>query len=257
MDYPYLAGLLDGEGTSTITWTLNKRSGFFRPLPIIQMGLKKDNREMALVESLVDEFGGYKWCAKTGRGLTNVVWSVSTKEELKKILHGIIPYLKLRREEACLLLDALEVIEQDKEATLKGFRKETILKLAEITKRLRDFNRDRRKPRIWSYDAIKEYVEKSPLYSDEYRLKRKDYFLESGKKTRFKKGRKLPESVEKKRLERLKEARKGNVKYPDEVVKEARRLYEEGYKMSVIATILNINNATLYDWIKRGARRWI
>lgn len=253
MDYKYLAGLIDGEGTSTINWQLNKRTGFLSPTPLISMALKPSKREVNLMYSLKEEFGGSIYPTRSGKG-DLIAWRVADRNQVKKILLGVIPHLHLRREECGLLLDALKVIEEDKERFVSGFNKKTILKLAEITEKIRAYNLSKRKAKVWTYGKIKDYVDSSPLYSEEYRLMRKDFFLKHGVKTRFVKGRAFPEEIEEKRLTKLKEALKTRRKYSDETVKEARRLYAEGYKITVIAKMINANKDTVYDWLRRGKR---
>jgi hypothetical protein len=255
MDYAYLAGLLDGEGTFTIYWEV-KHGGFLQPAPAIVLSLKSNEREVALINSIVEELGGTVTTFrenKNGKGGL-IRWQLWDKQTLRKVLEGIKPYLRLRREECCLLLEALDVIEGDPERLLLGFRKEAILKLAEITEKLCSFNTAKRIRKKWTYEYIKNYVEKAPQYSEEYRLKHKKAFLESGVQTRFKKGVPLPEEVKEKMLKNVREANKRRAKYPDEVVKEARRLYKEGGKPFAIAKKLNINPLTVYDWLKKGRR---
>jgi hypothetical protein len=205
MDYAYLAGLLDGEGTFTIYWEV-KHNGFLQPAPIIVLALKSNEREVALINSIVEGLGGAVATFrrnKNGKGGL-IRWQLWDKQTLRKVLEGIKPYLRLRREECCLLLEALDVIEGDPERLLLGFRKETILKLAEITEKLCSFNTVKRTRRKWTYEYIKDYVEKAPQYSEEYRLKHKEAFLESGVQTRFKKGVPRPKEVEEKRIATLK-----------------------------------------------------
>lgn len=253
MDYSYLAGISDGEGSFSIAWQINK-SGFLNPKPFFSMGLKSDEREVKLLHSLSDEFGGNIYgysCKKT----SYVKWEVTKKEELVKIIQGIMPYQQLRKEESRLVLRALKVIEDDKERFLEGFAKETLLELADIMEKIRGYKPKKRKAKKWTYQRIKNYVDNSKVYAEQYKSARRKNLIKAGRETRFVEGRKLPEEIEKKRRLRARRANRLRAKYPDETVREARELHKIGMKVSQIAKRLNVNYYTMYDWLKRGKRR--
>lgn len=249
-----MAGFSDGEGSFSIAWKLNK-AGLFNPKPFFSLALKPDEREVKLLHSLAEEFGGRVGSRyNSGKG-SMIKWEVTKKEELKRIIAGIMPYQRLRKEESELLLKALKMIEGDKERFSDGFDKETLLELAEITKKIRAYKPKKRRAQRWTYMEIKKYLENSEVYSEKYKLARRKKLSEARRKTMFVKGRKLPEEIEQKRLLEARRANKLRAKYPDETVREAKALHNKGLKINQIAKRLNVNYATLYDWLKRGKRR--
>lgn len=252
MDHSYLAGFSDGEGSFSIAWKLNK-AGFLNPKPFFCLSLKPDEREVKLLHSLAEGFGGGVYGYNSGKG-SMVKWEVTKREELERIIVGIMPYQRLRKEESELLLRALKLIEEDEERFLGGFDKETLLELAEITEKIRAYKPKKRRARRWTYIEIKTYVENSENYSENYKLVKRKNFSEARRRTMFVEGRKLPEEIEQKRLLEARRANRLRAKYPDETVREATELHNKGLKVNQIAKRLNVNYSTLYDWLKRGKR---
>jgi hypothetical protein len=254
-DYAYLAGLVDGEGCISIAWTIPKK-GHIVPRPFLVITLKHASREEKLLYQLKEKYGGRIVINDKPEGRTKVIsWTLSRNKELRNLLTAIKPYLMLKREEAELVIEAINIMESDYEHSFLGYRKETILKVAEIYEKLKAFNPGRRICRKWSYEYIKNYIESSPFYKEEYRERIKMVRLENCRKYGFGSGRKLSKEVEERRLQSLRESAKRRRKYPDDVVRKARELYEQGVPMPQISKMLNVNYSSIWDWLKRGRRR--
>lgn len=103
MDYPYLAGLIDGEGTITLTKE-RARSEFRRPVVSIQM------TDYILMRKVYETFGGTltrRESRKQGHS-TAWTWKVVNRRAVD-LLTEILPFLNLasKRTRASLIVNVL------------------------------------------------------------------------------------------------------------------------------------------------------
>lgn len=91
IDYAYLAGIVDGEGTITLTRN-NAKDKFRRPT------LSVSNTDVGLMNWLQAEFGGKIKTIVSQRYLTSYEWRVEFRVALE-LLRMIRPSLKVRQKQ--------------------------------------------------------------------------------------------------------------------------------------------------------------
>lgn len=96
-DLAYSGGILDGEGTITLT-KAEAAIGGFRPLVSVGNNSKK------LVVWLQDTFRGNVFFSKEGRKNTLHSWAINGVSDVLKLLYVITPYLKVKRQEAAKVM---------------------------------------------------------------------------------------------------------------------------------------------------------
>ncbi len=104
-DYAYLAGIIDGEGTVSISRQTTRRKGH----TYIGYGphLTVSNTDLMMLRSLKDRFGGH--IVKANAPYNNL-WKQGyilyfRREEMLALLPRVIPYLTSKRHKAVLLLE--------------------------------------------------------------------------------------------------------------------------------------------------------
>jgi len=126
---PYIAGLLDGEGTFTIHWNKGVRCPSFSPLIMISM-----TNEEAI--SLLAEKLRVSYNTKVRKDRrTNYVMRITTRHEIVMILEALKRWLIVKREHAQIILEFIALKER-KELP----RKEIMSKQAELYLRIRQLN---------------------------------------------------------------------------------------------------------------------
>jgi len=114
---PCLAGWFDGEGSLIIS---AKTDGGFR----IEATL--ENTYYGIVKMLADTFGGsYFTRYKNGRKLHR--WRCTRKENIQQFVLEVIPYLRIKREKALLMLEYLRT--PDKESRLGIVKRSELMKI--------------------------------------------------------------------------------------------------------------------------------
>jgi len=104
--FEYLAGMIDGEGCIALYRKKDKKAlrGFtYCPY------LKIASKDKWFLEELGQVYGGR--VGKGGRGFTGTqIWQLwFTASEIRELLPKVLPHLILKKQEAALLLDALEI----------------------------------------------------------------------------------------------------------------------------------------------------
>ena len=135
--WPYVAGLLDAEGTIQIA--VDKR-----PNGTVGMGLQITitNTDIRLMKWLISNFGGRFYRRNNQRGFSSkespdiYFWFILGKANQEAFLLGIIPYILVKKQEAVLALEFLR---------LTGWNKERRLQIAEDMKsaKIGDVENDR------------------------------------------------------------------------------------------------------------------
>lgn len=124
--WPYLAGILDGEGTICM-WNMNNAKGYQH----ITYSVVVYGTSLNLMKWLVLNFGG-KYYLRTKTNLSKkpqYAWHPSGKKNKERILLGCLPYMVIKKEQAKVVLEFLRIKEQEKNPELR-------LKLLEKCKRL-------------------------------------------------------------------------------------------------------------------------
>jgi hypothetical protein len=139
----YLAGIIDGEGTLTITRHIRKdRPGYTR----FNLRLAVYNTNLGLLSELKEWFGGTIMIAErigeNWKPVGQLAWS---EEQLVVLLPKIIPYLLIKREQAEILLAAQATKMTATEGRRNGLSAEVVeireasyLRLKSLNKRGRD-----------------------------------------------------------------------------------------------------------------------
>jgi hypothetical protein len=126
---PYIAGLLDGEGTFTIRWNRRSRRPSFSPLIMVQMTHEG-------VISFLGKTLQVTYTTKVRKSRrTYYVLRITTKHEMVMMLIALSPWLIVKKEHAQIILEFIAMKER-KELT----RKEIMSKRAKLYLRIRQLN---------------------------------------------------------------------------------------------------------------------
>ena len=108
-NWPYLAGLFDGEGCIHISRTVCRLGIENRKMPEYRLVVQITNTDIGLMKWLIKNAGGrfreliYKNPKPNWRPC--YVWMPSGKKNKEKFLLGILPYLVVKREQTLLGLE--------------------------------------------------------------------------------------------------------------------------------------------------------
>jgi hypothetical protein len=107
--WPYVAGILDGEGTIAICIYRQKE----RPSEYTRLEIRINNTDFRLIKWLMHNFGGRFQAQENDRGFKNTrilySWYLSGKSNKEKFILGILPHLQLKREQALTALEFLKL----------------------------------------------------------------------------------------------------------------------------------------------------
>lgn len=100
VNYIYLSGILDGEGCLTVGAGKRETCINYNPIVVVQ------NTNKELIDWLQATFGGQTYLSKKQTKRTKAAWSwrITKKETIEKLLLAVLPYLRIKREQAILLL---------------------------------------------------------------------------------------------------------------------------------------------------------
>ncbi len=136
-DYIYLAGLIDGEGC--IYGHTLKRDKY--EIIVARLSVKMVDKE--IIDWIYKTFGGFVYKKRDDREKqyhTLWSWEVSKAEYLIPFLENIIPYLKLKKYRAKLLLDLKKRVLKTKKLYLKKIEEDDRKHREKILKALRNEN---------------------------------------------------------------------------------------------------------------------
>ena len=126
---PYIAGLLDGEGTFTIRW--NKRARFPSFQPLIMVSMTNEEVISFLAEKLQVDY-----TRKVRKGhRAYYVLRITTKDEIVMILKALSPWLIVKKEHARIILEFIAL--KEKEGLT---RREIVCKRVKLYLRIRQLN---------------------------------------------------------------------------------------------------------------------
>lgn len=97
LNWSYLAGILDGEGTIYIGQMSDKRRTFLKVVVT--------NTDLNLMKWLITNFGGAYRGEQRGNYRLIYRWQPKGKKNREKLLLGVLPYLIIKREQALLALE--------------------------------------------------------------------------------------------------------------------------------------------------------
>jgi hypothetical protein len=109
LDMAYAAGILDGDGSFSLllhrSVTKNTWRSFYHPC------IQLSNAYKGMSEFLKEKFGGSLRIKKPQRDHHKVlyVWSLRSREGCKNLIDKILPYLKLKNDQAKLMLEFLTI----------------------------------------------------------------------------------------------------------------------------------------------------
>lgn len=114
--WPYVAGILDGEGTICLHFISNKQNYQHSGLQVIIYGTS-----LRLMTYLVNHFGG-RYNIRTKTSLSKKVqyaWHPSGRKNRELFLLGVLPYLVIKHQQAKIALEFLR-LENQKEPELRN-----------------------------------------------------------------------------------------------------------------------------------------
>jgi hypothetical protein len=100
VEYIYLSGILDGEGCITVGAGKRESCINYNPIVVVQ------NTSKELIDWLHTTFGGQVYLSKKETNKTKAAWSwrITKKKRIELLLLAVLPYLRVKREQAKLLL---------------------------------------------------------------------------------------------------------------------------------------------------------
>ena len=132
MDFAYLAGLIDGEGCITMYAKKDKKAvNGYSFAPMIRIASK----DWWFLEEVRKIFGGSLEHGGKSAFNRNQIYDLRfSSNECRAILPEIIPFLILKKQEATVLKDALDITKHHRES---GYDKSKVMPLVAELKRLK------------------------------------------------------------------------------------------------------------------------
>jgi hypothetical protein len=137
VDWSYLAALVDGEGTLSLYHHGGiSSSGSNYDSTACRMSIY--NTFEPIMKWLVQTFGGVYY-AKSRRNPKHKIeydWRPKGRKNQENFLLGILPYLKIKREQALILLEYIRLPHNNGfDATLAAKRKELLVRIQKLNQR--------------------------------------------------------------------------------------------------------------------------
>lgn len=110
-NWSYLAGLIDGEGCFSAWRYWNASRIDCKPYWQYSCRANITNTNLQLMKWLVEHFGGGFLCKReaTEQHKASYEWRPKGKANLKQLLLSVLPYLVIKREQAILLLEWVDL----------------------------------------------------------------------------------------------------------------------------------------------------
>lgn len=107
LDASYLAGIIDGEGCISTKFTWSKRS----KNKTVTVWLSVANTYLPLLEWVKEVTGAGGIYAHKGRALwkPGYHWAIQGKDDVRRVLSAVRPFLKIKAAQADLCLELLEL----------------------------------------------------------------------------------------------------------------------------------------------------
>lgn len=184
-DRAYLAGFLDADGAFFINWAIDIPYKRLAVAPCIAVGVAQNQRAIIdYLHKLVGLGRTSSWIGNAGL----VLWQIKRRDQVRALLNEILPYLVIKKTQAELLLEALDILEEANNSYPKRRTREQFLRLAKISDGISDRNTKRKKgkQRKWTYVFIEKLLDETGIGKDERLDRGWSSFMQSGEKTRFK-----------------------------------------------------------------------
>ena len=123
----YIAGLLDGEGTFTIRWNRSARSPNFQPLIMVAMTHK------GVIKYLAETLKVTYETKERINQRTYYLLRVTTKDDIVMILNALMPYLKVKKEHAKIILELIDL-------KARPYTRENVTRMTELYLKIRQLN---------------------------------------------------------------------------------------------------------------------
>jgi hypothetical protein len=188
----YLAGIIDGEGCIYLHWEIVPTTKHISVYPEISFSLHSS--EKSLIDWIAKNYKSNRRSRKDRNGIT---LHLSGKKRVKKVLLDVFPYLRLKRKQANLILEAIDLMS----IKVMNYRPRWVyLKLAEISEKISQLNVGGGKTnRKWTYGRLVETINKTVRTEEEI----KEFFKKFSKAgIEARKGKYL---IPKEKLEKVKE----------------------------------------------------
>ena len=99
----YLAALVDGEGNVSIIKSVVKENRLgIHFVPTVQINMTRAKR---LIEEVVKQYGGRNYSRKKKKKYRMIYTAVFTCRQVEQLLKDILPYLRIKKRQAKLLLE--------------------------------------------------------------------------------------------------------------------------------------------------------
>ena len=110
-NWPYLAGLIDGEGCLSAWKYWNAKRTDCAPYHQFSCRVSITNTSLYLMKWLVEHFGGGFLCKResTEKHKASYEWRPKGQANTKRLLLAITPYLVIKKDQAKLLLEFIEL----------------------------------------------------------------------------------------------------------------------------------------------------
>lgn len=161
VDWAYLSGLFDGEGTFSI-YPHKGISTSGKPYDSTAIRIEISNTKIELVEWLIEHFGGQYYVAKRKNQNHNdeFSWRPKGRKNSETLLLGILPYLVIKRNQALVALEYVRLPHNNGyDESLAQKRKELMIKMQLLNKRGKSVETN-------TLNAEKSVMRESELISD-------------------------------------------------------------------------------------------
>lgn len=110
-NWPYLAGLIDGEGCLSAWKYWNANRTDCAPYSQYSCRVSITNTSLVLMKWLIQHFGGGFLCKReaTDKHKASYEWRPKGQTNVKRLLLAIAPYLVIKKKQASLLLEFIEL----------------------------------------------------------------------------------------------------------------------------------------------------
>jgi len=131
----YLSGLIDGEGWVGMTRSISKKSGNYNYVPSIVIG----NTHKSILDTK-EEIGVGNICFRKSKNKKHknvFIWTLSSNP-IRAILPQIIPHLKIKKKQAELICQYLELVCK---ANIREYRSQYFQEVDEIYSKIKELNK--------------------------------------------------------------------------------------------------------------------
>ncbi len=140
-DNAYIAGFMDGEGSIQIRKQKDKNKSFETIYPQIQIG----NTNKPIMQHIQNRYGGKIQIHRKGLRTKEFYHMRFKSQKAIKILKDIIPYLKIKKQQAKICLKIFKTYNKNrkrrKDGTFRKLDKRTYLKRLQMFNLLKQLNK--------------------------------------------------------------------------------------------------------------------